>query len=93
MRAGNQAVAMQFSPAGDALWVLYRDPAALIELPLDTLHPGRRVRLPAPPDAFDLVMHHDRKVPIAAIVTRANRTIELASLANPGRSNAPLPRR
>jgi len=82
VRAGNQAVAMQFSPSGDALWVLYRDPAALIELPLDSLRPGRRVRLPTSPDAFDLVLHHERKVPLAAIASRANRTIALASLAS-----------
>jgi DNA-binding beta-propeller fold protein YncE len=80
VRAGNQAVAMQFSPSGDALWVLYRDPAALIELPLDSLRPGRRIKLPAPPDAFDLVQHHERKTPVAAIATRADRSIALASL-------------
>jgi DNA-binding beta-propeller fold protein YncE len=82
VRAGNQAVAMQFSPTGDSLWVLYRDPAALIELPLDSLRPGRHIRLPVPPDAFDLVMHHDRRVPLAAVATRANRTISLVSLAS-----------
>jgi YVTN family beta-propeller protein len=82
VRAGNQAVAMQFSPAGDALWVLYRDPAAVVELPLDSLRPGRRIHLPAPPDAFDLVLHKRRQVPVAAIASRANRTIVLASLGS-----------
>jgi DNA-binding beta-propeller fold protein YncE len=82
VRAGNQAVAMQLSPAGDALWVLYRDPAALIELPLDTLRPGRRIRLPAPPDDFDLVLHNRRQVPLAAIASRQNQTIVLASLGS-----------
>jgi YVTN family beta-propeller protein len=78
--AGNQAVGMQLSPTGDALWVLYRDPAALVELPLDSLKPGRRIRLPGPPDAFDLVMHRQRQVPLAAIACRQNRTVVLASL-------------
>ena len=82
VRAGNQAVAMQFSPAGDSLWVLYRDPAALIELPLDSLRPGRRIPLSAPADAFDMVMHHERRVPLAAVITRANRTISVVSLAD-----------
>jgi DNA-binding beta-propeller fold protein YncE len=82
VRAGNLAVAMQLSPAGDALWVLYRDPAALIELPLDSLHPGRRIRLSAPPDDFDLVLHNRRQVPLAAIACRQSQTIVLASLAN-----------
>lgn len=82
VRVGNQAVAMQFSPAGDALWVLCRDPAALIELPLDSLRPGRRIHLAAPPDAFDLVLHHERKTPLAVIATRSNRTLALASLSS-----------
>lgn len=82
VRAGNQATAMLISPAGDALWVLYKDPAALIELPLDSLRPGRRVHLPAVPDAFDVVLHKRRQVPVAAIASRANRTISLASLTS-----------
>lgn len=82
VKAGNQAVAMQLSPAGDALWVLYQDPAALVELPLDTLRPGRRIHFSAPPDAFDVVLHNRRRVPLAAIVSRANHTITLASLGN-----------
>jgi DNA-binding beta-propeller fold protein YncE len=81
VRAGNQAISMQLSPEGDALWVLYRDPAALIEVPLDTLRPRRRIPLAAAPESFDLVMHQQRKVPIAAIASREGRTIWLASLA------------
>jgi DNA-binding beta-propeller fold protein YncE len=80
VRAGNQAVAMQLSPAGDALWVLYRDPAALIELPLDSLRPGRRIKLASPPEAFDLVLHNRRQIPVAAIVSRESRTVAMASL-------------
>lgn len=80
-RAGNQAVAMQLSPSGDALWVLYRDPAALVELPLDSLKPGRRIRLASPPDCFDLVLHGRRQVPLAAIASRQDHSIAVASLA------------
>jgi len=60
-RAGNVAVAMSISPAGDSLWVLYRDPAMLVELPLDSLQPRRRVRLPSLPDSFDLATVKDNK--------------------------------
>jgi hypothetical protein len=38
-RAGNTAAGMLLSPARDALWVLYRDPAALVELPLRSFVP------------------------------------------------------
>lgn len=82
VRAGNQALAMQLSPSGDALWVLYRDPASLVELPLGSLKPGRRIRLPAPPDSFDLVEHYERKVPLAAVASRQDHSIVLASLAD-----------
>jgi DNA-binding beta-propeller fold protein YncE len=81
VRAGNQAVAMLLSPVADALWVLYRDPAALVELPLASLKPGRRLRLSAPPDSFDLVMHARRQVPLAAVASGQDHTIALASLA------------
>lgn len=74
-RAGNQAVGMRLAPAGDALWVLFRDPAALVELPLDSLQPRRRVRLPAPPDDFDL--SSDRR---AAVVSRQGSAVTLVSL-------------
>jgi DNA-binding beta-propeller fold protein YncE len=75
-RAGNEALEMRLSPRGDALWVLYRDPAALVELPLDSLRPARRIRLAAPPDSFDLSSDS-----LAAITSRQDRTIALASLS------------
>jgi DNA-binding beta-propeller fold protein YncE len=81
-RAGNQAIAMQLSPSGDALWVLYRDPASLVELPLHSLKPGRRIHLPTVPDSFDLVLHAQRQVPMAAVASQQDHTIALASLAS-----------
>lgn len=74
-RAGNYAVSMRLSPDGDALWVLCREPAALVELPLDTLRPRRRIRLPAAPDDFDL--SPDRR---AAVASSTGGTVMLASL-------------
>jgi DNA-binding beta-propeller fold protein YncE len=76
-RAGSQAVDMQVSPRGDALWVLYRDPAALVEMPLNSLRPARRIRLAAPPDGFDL--SQDNR---AAIASRQERGIVMASLTS-----------
>jgi DNA-binding beta-propeller fold protein YncE len=76
-RAGSQAVDMQVSPRGDALWVLYRDPAALVEVPLDSLRPTRRIRLSEPPDGFDLSSDNQ-----AAIASRQDRRIVIASLTS-----------
>jgi DNA-binding beta-propeller fold protein YncE len=76
-RAGSEAVDMQVSPRGDALWVLYRDPAALVEVPLGTLRPSRRIRLSAPPDGFDLSRNNQ-----AAIASRQDRRIAIASLTS-----------
>jgi YVTN family beta-propeller protein len=74
-RAGNAAIGIEIAPRKDALWVLYRDPAALAELPLDTFRPGRRIRFDAPPDAFDLGAGNQ-----AAVTFRQGRAIALASL-------------
>jgi YVTN family beta-propeller protein len=76
-RAGSQAVDMQISPGGDSLWVLYRDPAALVEVPLNSLRPARRIRLAAPPDGFDLSSENR-----AAIASRQDRSIVMASLTS-----------
>ena len=77
VRAGNAAVAMRLSRDNNALWVLYRDPASLVEIPFDTMRPGRRIRLAAPPADFDLSRQTDR----ALVVSTAARTISLASLS------------
>jgi len=75
-RAGNQAVSMQVAPDRDALWVLYRDPHALVEIPLASFRPNRRIRLSAPPDAFDLSIRNQ-----AAIASRRDGSITVASLS------------
>lgn len=84
-RAGNLAVGMLVSPAGDSLWVLYRDPAMLVELPLDSLKPGRRIRLPSPPDSFEVATFKENGKDsrlVAAVASRTARTIALVSLGN-----------
>lgn len=81
VRAGASAVALAIAPRkdhperADALWVLCRDPAAMIELPLDSFRPARRIQFPAAPDAFDLGVGNR-----AAIAFKRGRTIALASL-------------
>jgi DNA-binding beta-propeller fold protein YncE len=75
-RAGNQAVAMQLSSGKDALWVLYRDPPALVELPLDTLRPNRRIRLSTPGICFDVGRDNQ-----AAVICPQDGSIVLASLS------------
>ncbi len=58
-----------------ALWVLSRDPAELVELPLDSMMPGRRIRLPWTPDGFTLGAGNR-----AAVAGYRNREIAVASL-------------
>ena len=77
-KAGNDAVTMRLARDGKALWVLYRDPASLVEFPFDTLRPARRIRLSAPPDDFDLSREADE----ACVLTRRERTLSLVSLAS-----------
>ena len=71
-----QAAAIQLSPRDGALWVLYREPAALVEIPLHSLRVSRRIALPAPPESFDLSV--DGR---AAITSRKGRSISLVSLS------------
>jgi YVTN family beta-propeller protein len=75
-RAGNTAAGMRVGPRGDALWILYRDPAELVELPLDTFRPSRRIRLGAPPDDFDL-----SRDGLAAVASQQGGSITLVSLS------------
>ena len=69
VRVGNQVAALRFSPAGDALWALCRDPAALVEIALDGLRPARRIPLPGPPDSFEVSA--DGRAAVASLQTRS----------------------
>lgn len=71
----NRAVSMLLAPEGGALWMLAREPAALIELPLDTLEPRRRIPLGVPPDSFDLGLGGR-----AAITSQAGQVVFIAAL-------------
>lgn len=76
VRVGDQAVSMRLAPLGESLWVLARNPAALVQVSLDSFQAQRRIRLAAVPDDVDLSA--DGR---AAIISRQTRTIVLASLA------------
>ena len=65
-RAGSSAIEMRMAPQGDALWVLFRDPAGLARIPLDSLRPAARIQTP-PPDHFDL--GEDGRAAVACIRT------------------------
>ena len=69
VRVGNQVAALRFSPSGDALWALCRDPAALVEIALDGLRPARRIPIPAPPDSFEVSA--DGRAAVASLQTRS----------------------
>lgn len=75
-RIGSKALGMRLAPGHDALWALCREPSALVEIPLKSFRPARRIPLPAPPDAFDLSA--DGK---AAVASRSGRSITIAALA------------
>jgi DNA-binding beta-propeller fold protein YncE len=81
-KVGNSAIAMQMSPRKDALWVLSGDPASLVEVPIDSFRPGRRVRLPATPDSFHLFTSDDGAVRQAAVASVQDRSIAVASLSS-----------
>jgi YVTN family beta-propeller protein len=72
-RTGIQAAGMLLA-GRDVLWVLCRDPAALVEIPLDSLHPRRRIALPYPPDDFDLSGRE------AVVVSRSSGTVVFANI-------------
>jgi DNA-binding beta-propeller fold protein YncE len=76
VRAGAAAIEMRLAPDGQALWILDRDPAALVEVPLDSFKPARHIRLSAPPANFDLSA--DGR---AAVACWQDKTILLAALA------------
>ena len=75
VRVCDEAVSMKVDSTGNALWVLTRRPASLMQIPLDSLQPARQIRLAAPPDDFDLSI--DGR---AAVVSRSGRSLCVASL-------------
>jgi DNA-binding beta-propeller fold protein YncE len=67
VKAGNSAIEMRLGPKGDALWVLFREPAGLVEVPLDSMRVATRIAVPAP-DSFDI--SEDGRTAVAAVRTK-----------------------
>lgn len=81
VKAGSQAVCMRMAPAGDAVWVLYREPAMLQEIELKSMKPRARIPLRQAADGFELSWLHDEKSELmAAVSSEKDRTVTLASL-------------
>jgi hypothetical protein len=74
---GRGAIGMELAPANDVLWAPYRDPASLVGIPLASMKPERRIKLPFAPDSFDLGPQG-----LAAVGSVAQRQVALVSLAN-----------
>lgn len=89
-RAGTEATSMLLAPSLDALWVLTRNPAGLVEIPLDSFHARRHIRLAAAPDDFDLsadghaaVSSHEAGAIILAELGRSSVERTIATAAEP----------
>jgi YVTN family beta-propeller protein len=57
-RVAPSAVSMRLAGDGKSLWVLSRESRALVQLDLNTLRTGARIRLPAVPEDFDLTSEY-----------------------------------
>jgi YVTN family beta-propeller protein len=73
---GGTAVAMRMSPDGGSLWVLCQAPHGLAKVALDRFVVASRLKLPAPPEDFDLT----RDGLLAAAVFPEARSIALLDL-------------
>ncbi|HUQ91567.1 MAG TPA: hypothetical protein VM120_07785 [Bryobacteraceae bacterium] len=57
---GGAVLDIRLSSGGEAIWALMRDAKQLVELPLDTLRPARRIALPQLASGFDLSLEQPR---------------------------------
>jgi YVTN family beta-propeller protein len=78
-RAGQSCVSMRLAGAGDSLWVLSREPRALVRLPFDTLRATSRIALPHEPAGFEL--DRRREGSTAAVGFSDDRGVALCNLA------------
>jgi len=92
VKAGNQAISMLPSPSGDALWVLYRDPASLVEIPLKTMQAGKRIPLRPSAESFDVTQPDpDHPVdPMAVVCCPKDKLVVIASFRDNTQRTVPL---
>ena len=78
-RVAQRAVSMRLADDAQSLWLLARDPRELIRVPLDSLRPADRIRLPHDPGNFELGRRDDR--PLAAVSFPAEGAAALCDLS------------
>jgi DNA-binding beta-propeller fold protein YncE len=76
-RPASIALSMRLAADGQSLWMLCREPRALVRVPLDTLRPAERIRLPGAPSDFEL----DAGGKLAAVSFPAERAVAICDLA------------
>jgi YVTN family beta-propeller protein len=77
-RPAQSALAMRLAGDGSALWVLGREPRALIRVPLDTLKPAESIHLAQEPADFEL--DRRREGQMAAVSFPRERSVALIPL-------------
>jgi YVTN family beta-propeller protein len=75
-RLGSQAMSMRLAEDGKSIWVLSSEARALVQLELDGLRFGARIKLPAAPEDFDITSEQ------AAISFPAEGAFAIAGLAS-----------
>src|SRR5260370_22748474 len=75
-RVGSPATSMRLAADGKSLWILSSESRSLIQLDLDGLRPGARIKLPGVPSDFDLTADH------AAVSFPAEGGFAIAGLAS-----------
>jgi len=74
VRVAHRAYAMRLTPDGEALWIACADPPSLVRMDLASMSVRPRLRLDAPPRAFDLA----RNATHAAVITDRVSVVDLA---------------
>jgi DNA-binding beta-propeller fold protein YncE len=87
VRPAQSAVSMRLAGDGRSLWLLAREPRALLRVPLDTLRAGTRIPLPQDPDGFELDPRPEGR--LAGVSFPNEGAVALCDLAA-GTATAPL---
>ena len=89
-RPGRTALSMRLAGDGSALWVLCREPRALVRVPLDSFRPAERIPLPHEPADFELDRRPEARM--AAVSFTSEPAVALFPLAaRPVSATLPFP--
>lgn len=72
------ALAMRMAPDASAIWVLLREPRAIVRISLDSFQHAGRIKLPHAPSEFDL-SHHGRLAAISFSEAGSAGILDLAA--------------